>query len=50
MAPMMVVNALLILATFLMGIHYLVDTLAGGLLFAVSLLVYQVVERHASRS
>src|SRR5688572_27176985 len=40
-APMMVVNTLLILATFLMGIHYMMDTLAGALLFAVSLLVYQ---------
>jgi hypothetical protein len=44
-APMMVINGLLILATFLTGIHYLVDTLTGGLVFAVSLLAYQVVER-----
>jgi len=47
---LMVVNTLLILATFLMGIHYMMDTLAGALLFAVSLLVYQVAERHVSRS
>ena len=48
-APMVVINGLLILATFLTGIHYLVDTLAGGLVFAMSLLAYQVVERRAFR-
>jgi membrane-associated phospholipid phosphatase len=43
--PMMLLNGVLILATFLMGIHYVMDTFAGGLLFAVSLLAYRVAER-----
>jgi membrane-associated phospholipid phosphatase len=47
LAPMMVVNGLLVLATFLIGIHYVMDTLAGGLVFAGSLLTYQVVGRRS---
>jgi hypothetical protein len=50
LVPLMVINCLLILATFLMGIHYMMDTLAGAVLFAVSLRVYKAVERHVSRS
>ena len=42
--PLAVINSLLILATFMMGIHYLIDTISGALLFAVSLLVYRVAK------
>lgn len=45
LAPMTVVNSLLILATFMTGIHYLMDTLAGSLVFVVSLLAYRAAER-----
>ena len=44
-APMTLLNGLLILATFLMGIHYVMDTLAGGLLFGASLFAYRIAER-----
>jgi hypothetical protein len=45
MAPMLVINSLLILGTFLMGIHYVMDTLAGGLVFTSSVVVYSAAAR-----
>ena len=42
--PLAMVNGLLILATFMTGIHYVIDTISGGLVFAVSLLTYQVAK------
>lgn len=45
MAPMLAINCLLILATVLMGIHYAMDTIAGGLVCALSCLTYPVLGR-----